>query len=417
MLALIDSQPECFAELPVSLLAQLLPIRLGKSEKSPQSSLMLLPQELIESILFELDAESLRVCALLSSQFLSPSQRLIFRALVIHYEDISKAQTLFATAPRLSDYVHHLQIKLEASLQMQNGLLASILTSFHHLDSLSVDGIVEWKDLLLPLQSAIHNLLSSSNLHSLALSGIRDIPCSLIVLAMSSVRRLVLEDITVDTSEISQRPVLQRMEELSLRKSYPDASLTDLLLPGSDNLRRLTLGMQREIQDQSLRLVASAARTLRHLQLRCGVFAVPLDLPHLLALHVIELKVYFARGVNSPPNLSSAIAGFPTLIPNVELFRLTIFREWMPTEDKECWAEDVAGPLPLFDDTRAAYLEALPRLRRVQCHLWEDEDYMPHTIHLDHDQMYANFSAYIHRKLPALVGTDVLTISVGADPE
>ncbi|KAJ7631704.1 hypothetical protein DFH06DRAFT_1223956 [Mycena polygramma] len=375
---------------------------------------MPLPQELIELILSELDVDHLRVCALLSSQLLAPSQRLIFRALVIHYEDITKAQSLFAAAPHLLDYVRDLQVKLEASLHMQNGVLASILASFHHLDSLSLEGIVEWKDLLLPLQSAIHNLLPSPNLHSLAVSGIQDMPCSLIVLAMSSVRRLVLEDITVDTSEISRRPVFQRMEELSLRNSYPDANLTNLLLQGSNQLRRLTLGMQKDIRAQSLRLVTSAAINLRHLQLRCGVFAVPLDLPHLLALHVIELKVYFARGANSPPNLSSAIAGFPTSMPNIEVFRLTIFREWMPTEDKECWAEDTTGPLPLFDDTRA-YLEALPRLRRVQCHLWEDEDYMPHAIH--HDQASADFSAYVHRKLPALVGTDVLTISVGADPE
>ncbi|KAF7347190.1 hypothetical protein MVEN_01473800 [Mycena venus] len=381
---------------------------------------MLLPQELIELVLAALDVESLHACSLVSLVFLAPSQALIFRSLVIHYADIPKAQSLFATAPHLLRYVRDLEIELQVTLSEQNPVLASILSSFHHLECLTISGGgVEWDyEVTLPLQSAVHDLLASPDLHTLNLSDIRNMSCSFIFLALSSVKRFALHSISVQEQDGEpHRPASLRIEQFILRAppSNELEHIVDLILPDSrrrppgylDNLSLLSLGMHQRIgvRNPSLRLLVATARTLRHLQLRCGVFQMALDLPLFSVLKVIELRFYLGRGAGFPTNLRTAVAAFLTTTPTLEVLRLTIHGVGF---DREHAGNDHSGPFPLFDDA-CAYRERLLYLWRVHCHWWSTK--------LCSVQDRADFSVYIHGKFPGLWGTGILQISAGRDQD
>jgi hypothetical protein len=180
--------------------------------------------------------------------------------------------------------VRELKIELEGreALSSRNSVLASILPSFPHLECLGIKGrlglSVEWNDMILPLQSAIEDLMTSTNLRSLDLEEIFDIPSSFIILALSSLRRLGLHSIAVEPSEshVPYPPAL-RTEEITLRtqyinvKSIVDSILPDIPRPGYlDKIRWLVLGMHQDIHAESIRFIASKANTLRHLELQCG---------------------------------------------------------------------------------------------------------------------------------------------------
>ncbi|KAJ7783384.1 hypothetical protein B0H14DRAFT_3507145 [Mycena olivaceomarginata] len=256
-------------------------------------------------------------------------------------------------------------------------VLASILPSFPHLECLGIKGrlglSVKWNDMILPLQSAIEDLMTSTNLRSLDLEEIFDIPSSFIILALSSLRRLGLHSIAVEPSEshVPYPPALQT-EEITLRtqyinvKSIVDSILPDIPRPGYlDKIRWLVLGMHQDIHAESLRLIASKANTLRHLELRCGVFELPLDLPRLPVLQVLELKIFLSYGPGLPLHLYPVVAALPTTIPTLEVLRLTFYGA-LPDEDD--WGPDRAGPLPLFDDAcaRGAGCQATSKMDPLQ---------------------------------------------------
>ncbi|KAJ6457268.1 hypothetical protein C8R45DRAFT_1081919 [Mycena sanguinolenta] len=376
-----------------------------------------LPQELIEFILADLDTDSLRACALVSCPLLSPSQRLIFRSLVVPYADIPKAQSLFAASSHILDYVHKLEIELEPSLTSQNGAIASLLPLFPNLECLTIMGkTIQWMDMTLPLHSALHALLDSAAVYSLNLAGIFDVPPSFVILALSSFRRLGLYSISLDASEydVLERPALLRTEQLTIRAPYEDSMkrIADLVLqdkptPGYLNsIKQLTVGMHRAVKPESLRLIGATANTLRRLHLRCGVFRTHIDLPHLPVLEMIELKLFVGFGVGLPQNLYTTITAFPDTVPAIETLRLTLYGALPGREDL---VNDPAGCFPLFDDA-CGYRDRLPCLRRVHCHGWWDP-----ASDKAHDM--AEFSAFVESKFPGLWGTGILIIAAAREDQ
>ncbi|KAJ7800671.1 hypothetical protein B0H14DRAFT_3490370 [Mycena olivaceomarginata] len=226
----------------------------------------------------------------------------------------------------------------------------------------------------LPLQSAIEDSMTSTNLRSLDLEEIFDIPSCFIVLALSSLRRLGLHSITVKPSEshVPYPPAL-RTEEITLRTQYINVkSIVDLILPDIprpgylDKIRRLVLGIDDEIHPESPRLIAATASTLRRLELRCG------GLLSFKCLSTFPVFLFCGPAATPVPRR----CGLSTTIPTLEVLRLT-FGFALP--DEEDWGPDRAGPLPLFD-VACAYRAKLPSLRRVHCRGWSDlpvdqEDY------------------------------------------
>ncbi|KAJ7799111.1 hypothetical protein B0H14DRAFT_1711395 [Mycena olivaceomarginata] len=185
----------------------------------------------------------------------------------------------------------------------------------------------------LPLQSAIHNLMTSTNLRSLKLNRIFDVPPSIIVQALSSLRTLGLYRVIVKPSEtdVLDRPVTLRTEKIILRTLYPNIkSIVDLILPDIptpgylDNIKWLVVSMDGSFtRVESRRLIAATASTLCHLELRCQMFETILDLPTLPVLQLLELKISLGFGAPLPPNLYLAVAALPTAVPAIEILRLT----------------------------------------------------------------------------------------------
>ncbi|KAJ7871140.1 hypothetical protein B0H14DRAFT_223718 [Mycena olivaceomarginata] len=190
-----------------------------------------LPQELIELIFDDLDVENLRACALVSSSLVVPSQRLIFRSLVIRLHSdspprfsVSVAEAFFAVASHIPRYVRDLTVHLDPleaeSFAPQSNLLAIYSPLIppprvFEFNGPLILGLLGWDDVTLPLQSAIHNLMTSTNLWSLNLHGIIDVPPSFIVLALSSYTKFGLHNIRVDPSEshVPDRPATLRTEQ------------------------------------------------------------------------------------------------------------------------------------------------------------------------------------------------------------
>ncbi|KAF7347191.1 hypothetical protein MVEN_01473900 [Mycena venus] len=377
-----------------------------------------LPQELIELILAALDVECLRSCSLVSSSLLAPSQRMIFRSLFLPNANFSKVQSLFAIAPHILGYVRDLHVELvpRVSSQNQNGVLLSILTSCHHLQFLSIASggrtLAEWDDMPLPLQSAVHDLLPSAlKLHTLVLLGIRNVPSSFISRALSSIKRLLLCGINAQDSKshLPSRFETARTEHFSLlAPSDGMKPIVDLILPDTcpprslHSIRGLTLGMHRDVEVQSLRLIVATVNTLRLLRLQCADFQTPFSLPRLPVLQEIELRFFWSVGLSQ--HLDITLASFPTAIPNIELLRLG-FHGALP--DRENLAEERTSPFPLFDGA-CAYRKRLPRLARVHCH-WRSEQPSPLPD-------FADFNEYIRGKFPGL-SDRVLEVSGGGDPD
>ncbi|KAK7063558.1 hypothetical protein R3P38DRAFT_2674669, partial [Favolaschia claudopus] len=374
-----------------------------------------LPPELAEIILSHLDSDWLRATALASSSLLAPSQRWLFRSLVIPYANILKANSLFTVSRHLLGYVHELQVELEASLTAQNHVLAALLPSLHNLTCLSVKGrTAEWNDLTPPLQAAFYDLLSSGRLHSLNLVAVVEIPLSFLILALSSVKKLGIYSVTVEAtdSELPSATSALQTEDLTVR-AVQQSEIQPLLtfIMQSINVggvtvecfRRLALGMNRTIKSQSLLLIVATSRSLRYLQLRCGVFQTSLPLPLLPILQELELKFYLGYNVGLPQNLYTAIAALPTTAPSIEVLRLTFHGSLPELEDL---VHDRSGPMTLFDGT-CAYRECLPRLRKVHCHGWKEVE--------TSSREWTDFRAYIQEKFPGIWDTGMLEVTVGGN--
>ncbi|KAJ7460191.1 hypothetical protein FB451DRAFT_1270599 [Mycena latifolia] len=328
--------------------------------------------------------------------------------MTIHYVDITNAQSLLAVSPRIAQYVREIHCYLEFYLCEQNPVLAMILRMLPDLLSLTINGRhIDWAKMGASLQSAVMDI--SRTLRSLSLVSIRDIPPSFICLAFSAIESFAIDNITIhmtaDTSAMENHAFTPRTQNFMIRNPNPKDMLPDLdyiLRPRTphflDNIQRLMVGLSPDVSVQSYRLMSSTASTLHSLRLRCGGFLLPLDLPHLPALRLIELKVYLGYHIQLPQTLYSALATFPTAVPSIEVVKLSFYRAY-----SDPWVADRVGPLPVLNSFRTM----LPRLRQVVCHLYLTSRTMPH----------ADFISYIEGKLPGLRGTHVLTLSHGLAAE
>ncbi|KAJ7460168.1 hypothetical protein FB451DRAFT_1270559 [Mycena latifolia] len=279
--------------------------------------------------------------------------------MTIHYVDITTAESLLAVSLRIS--------------QCQNPVLALILRMLPNLLGLTINGRhIDWADMEASLQSVVLDI--SRTLLSLSLVSIRDIPPSFTFLALSAAESLVIDNITIymtaDTSAMENHAFTPRTRNLMIRNSNPNDMLPEL----------------------TTRLMSITTSTLHSLRLRCGGFLLPLDLPHLPALRVIELKVYLGCNTELPQSLYSALATFPTAVPSIEVVKLSFSRAY-----SDPGVDDGIGPLPALNSFRTT----LPRLRQVVCHLYLTSRSMPH----------ADFILYIEGQLPGLRDTHVLILS------
>ncbi|KAJ7257067.1 hypothetical protein C8J57DRAFT_1649242, partial [Mycena rebaudengoi] len=139
-----------------------------------------LPQELIEAIMVCLrdDYASLNACSLVSTSFVSPAQRGIFRSLWLHAAGSLQHPKFQATAaalaqfPHLGSYIRDLTIGLgDSDVEFDHSALELILCAVQNVERLMISSerTMNWKRLRKGLRSALRAVIMLPALRSLYL--------------------------------------------------------------------------------------------------------------------------------------------------------------------------------------------------------------------------------------------------------
>ncbi|KAJ7495782.1 hypothetical protein B0H11DRAFT_2389379 [Mycena galericulata] len=112
-----------------------------------------LPQELVEAILTEkADAESLKSCALVASNFREPSQRVLFHSLTVDtYQKMSMTSTFLTESPYIGKYIRRFAIRLTQKQSLPLETIALILTQLQKVQHLTIAGSFPSKFAATPL--------------------------------------------------------------------------------------------------------------------------------------------------------------------------------------------------------------------------------------------------------------------------
>ncbi|KAJ7602363.1 hypothetical protein DFH06DRAFT_1351357 [Mycena polygramma] len=275
----------------------------------------MVPLELIEIILSDLDHDSLRACALASSRFRLPAQRLLFKEMsfpVEHKFDpeaagvMQRASDILSSTPHLLAFVREFTV---GRMYRKEGIeaLHALLRTFRHakLERFSIDEVDEY----MPddICAALVEIFVQSSPKKVVLWGFDDMPPSILVAAFASCQDVVVRchslhiATTVDSApqpaNVSLSPDIHArggdtsLESLDIRNTLDAAEF--LLQPA---ISRLLSGLRKlEIYALALSAINSCSATLTHLKLRraddmqayvleSGVF------PRLCALEILTLE-------------------------------------------------------------------------------------------------------------------------------
>ncbi|KAJ7358280.1 hypothetical protein DFH08DRAFT_932429 [Mycena albidolilacea] len=227
----------------------------------------MIPQELVEAILSDVDPGSLKSCSLVSPGFCVPSQRLIFRSFRLEgnrkgptiLSNYGRAYTLLTDSPHLAAYITNLEIHLPTP-------------------STSGDEINSLRRVLPLLACLLHGVYTRarwsqySKLFSLDVLGF---------LSRQKLHSLSVEEILRWCSYLSSHPRPNYTSHSTtyyglLLGEYTDGVSSLLCRPQFaayiGDLRRLTITIPNPI---SIKLVSTTAYTLTHVCLDCRVFNEP----------------------------------------------------------------------------------------------------------------------------------------------
>ncbi|KAJ7723662.1 hypothetical protein B0H16DRAFT_1698903 [Mycena metata] len=251
-----------------------------------------LPQELINAIVDKVPDSSLVACSLTSTAFVAPSQRRLFRQMVMALTDVpayERAARLLDFSPHLGRHVRSLAVHL-TGIPRNFSLLRNILGYLsEHVervaiagDSVTVNQISEHPGLM--------NLISLPSIKCLAFEHMNGVPAALISRALSTCEQVLLSYLTIAdedelASEVSARPGSLRNFSIA-----GDALLSFALHPmriGSlHQLKWLSIifpPITGALVPGFMDLLASCAWTLEYLELE-----FELDLPRLPALPLLK---------------------------------------------------------------------------------------------------------------------------------
>ncbi|KAJ7123631.1 hypothetical protein C8R44DRAFT_852485 [Mycena epipterygia] len=326
-----------------------------------------LPQDLVDAIVDYVDSDSLKSCASVSTAFLDPCRRRIFRSIslspngnerhILSFRRVHSALT--GTSPHIAQYIRNVSVWFVTpiSLSEPDPHLEVILCSLPRIECLVLRGPLsigteistpEISGRLLVTVSHLLAVPSFNRLYLLYL-GASNV---FMARAISCARTLLLDLVCIiHTAPGADDPVvdLPRLEHLilpahqDLQPHIHDA--LDFLINGNllQRLRRLTLGMTFDPAGQAHRLLAHTSQTLEDLVIHHGARpAFALSLPRLPVLQSLELSIYLGFRRLLPPDLYLTVAALPP------------------------WA--AGSPFALFD-TSATYQTALPHLRCVRFRL------------------------------------------------
>ncbi|KAJ7175013.1 hypothetical protein C8R43DRAFT_1230534 [Mycena crocata] len=404
-----------------------------------------LPQELVDSIVDEIDGdESLAALSLVATPFVIPCQRRIFETLSLSTDPsfipfqpsagaFVRALTLFTAALHLAHYVRNLEIDfsrtdvpVEPDVDTVPAL--AVINILQNMEALAVRGYMDngfspsfhWKLLSPDFLPQLQGILQRPNMRSLHLKYMEDVPQSLVSNAISS-----LSQLSIDYVGLAQETSAGDGELEDVLEPHDDSTalkhLVVLFLRNGGLLsRRDTRCALRHLQRLELLLSGrdgafdtrnflhrqTPRSTLRHLVLRWDYTSQlnsSSEIPLLPALQTLEFISYLPSPVY--PSTYSWTASFPFIlgqnslpacVPALEHLTLVV-----RGRGHSLWSVPTPAPVLPFDTP--TYVEHLPRLRRVECHL---DDVVVSGSSCD------DFFAYMHALFPGPRAAGVLDIYV-----
>ncbi|KAJ6473998.1 hypothetical protein C8R47DRAFT_711657 [Mycena vitilis] len=381
---------------------------------------MQLPQELIEAIVEQVEGkDSLQSCALTTRVFLNASQRCLFRSISLRWEIASRNAAAFDRAldfvvqvPHLVPYVREVTLDIPTECRDQQ-TLENILCMLGDIEHLTIHGHCKnWCRVIPPLASTISNVISRPSLQRLNLFSIWHIPPALVLHAVSSVRVLSLYAVSADPDQIvpSDIGANTQLEGLIL----PSCVVVQALLRSYSflldvqNLRHLAVYVHEAGHHRTL--AAASALHLHNLELECGAFSIPLDLPHLPELRSLSLSFMVSESTPGvwtlPEMLRPTITALPTAAPILDTLTFTVLFLYRQTDMP--WQDRLA--LPYFEPSSSPnYRQQFPHLRSICCCLADPS--APLSAHFE--RAFAGFTAYMESKLYAAYADGIVTVRRG----
>ncbi|KAJ7670919.1 hypothetical protein DFH06DRAFT_143388 [Mycena polygramma] len=374
-----------------------------------------LPQELIDAIVEEVDDENdLPACSLAARAFVDPSQRRLFRSLSLRWDlgwdSLDRALAFLHQFPHLVPHVRDVSLDIPMDSKNQETLEA-ILRMLGNIEHLVIEGRgARWQQVTTALGFAIYDILSMPSLQQLHIFRIDDIPASLVLHAASSLCVLSLYSVDVRTSQLPLDIGPLRLGSFSL-PFWPTCQFLLRRCPfllAARALRKLAVYVDEQGHHRTL--TAASSSHLRHLELECRAFLIPLDLPHLPSLHTMSLSFTVSESTPRvwilPALLRPTITALPAVAPNLDTLILTVL---IPRDKCLPWRDRSA--LPFFADTYSSptYKQHLPRLRKINCVLGYAD---PFSLLSGHFALaYEGFPGYMESKLRAAHAAGIVTVA------
>jgi hypothetical protein len=226
--------------------------------------MVLLPQELVEAILDEIDPfqgkHTLCACALASTMLRDASQRRFFRSVSLKAGP-GKARSvvrrrlvhflvgldIFTASPHLAQYVRRLSLRITyvaAANAPLASVIAMLLAMFHNVEHFEFDaGGIHWVDKSISpiLKSTVLDFFLRPTLQSVCLTNTKRVPIPMIMRVLS-IRTVSLTHIMLlQAGRASSSTNHVEYLTFELRNS---SNVLEFLLKAKQNLRRLDLSFQ-----------------------------------------------------------------------------------------------------------------------------------------------------------------------------
>ncbi|KAJ7628444.1 hypothetical protein FB45DRAFT_918306 [Roridomyces roridus] len=365
---------------------------------------MSVPQELVNLIVDNLagDIPNLKSCSLAARAFVQPSQKHIFKQIVVLSATVcQRFHQLLTSSAHLATFVDELRVvsgglyqdERKAAWVMSESTLALVLPLLHlkcislvgNAPSSGTDFTIDWAQVNQSLKSALAAIFSSPDLESVRIRGlVIQSPTELLSLFQEATR---LKSFAVSCVQYTllhlpwpdSRP--WRPQLTSLLISEATLTLCPYFLNPPFDLSRvtsLTIAGVLDLDRKNKLIEATASNPLQHLAV---MYAHEIDFrPDLRSIRIFTMEIM----------LSTVRAFFVSCPPDSQLETITFDGLALNGESGD----------PSLNNLVASTLTQLPRLRTITMRGYE----MPGT------STFSEWSASIHATLPCLVTRGLLTI-------
>ncbi|KAJ7167175.1 hypothetical protein C8R43DRAFT_984434 [Mycena crocata] len=370
------------------------------------SGFLQLPEELVETIVEEMDVGSSRVLSTVSTSFVNTCQRRHFRSLVLATSDstppmasgfrvvqpmaasFSCAAALFTTSPHLASYVRDLTVHVSSkdvgdpAKEMD---IDTVVQSLRYLKSLTIEGrmtgassLVYWEQISSNLMPSIYCMIQLPTIRSLSLKRFKSVPSTLITHAVRSFLQFsidlveIVENTVTPSFRTDDHPTPSQLEQLSI--GNPLSPTEEFIL--RPEIQSALCGLQslalhtKYFPPQSLHNLMFLS-TLKHLVFLHNV-PFPTHLPLLPHLTTLDLQFRPTSTQDNPrPDWKQMFAftlsnlSFAASTPMLEYLRFAIILDGRSFDPPD--SDFIPIPMAPFDVPD--YAQRLPHLRQIHCRI------------------------------------------------